>query len=528
MTVSWDRRVVPQWLRSTDPHLRFVRPLAPSSLAGLTPAIEETFARELREFARSPSVGLAADLLRFGFHPDLKNELAAPARMIIENGNAVPEALRRLATALTQDQLQGVSLLEQPRIAASSKAQISSLRKWLADHPKDALTWLDLGRLHASTGNLNSASKAVTTALALSPDSRTILRASSRFFLHAHEPDRALKLLDRSARTPQDPWLLAGHIAISSIVGKPSKYTKKAKLAVMSGRLSPRDLTELASSLATVELESGSNKDAKRLFAVALEDPNENSLAQAEWAGQRLNIELNLPPEWLDNPISSEANYYRLMLSEKLDDALNAAVRWHDDEPFASRPMLAASFISAISGRYLEAAQFARHGLVAEPNSIPLLNNLAFALGAAGEVLEAERQMTRVMHLEGGSHSGHTFANLGMIAYLRGEAELGDQLYEAAARTFKRDKEISEVAVAATFRAHFARTVGAPSANEAIAAAKEMAENSRSPIAISIFRLLIDAAVKDTAPAPKIAGPRKWHYDRSKNVLTFESFKPFG
>lgn len=528
MTVSWERRVIPQWLRSTDPHIRFVRTSVAHAIEPVSPAVEETFVRELWEFSQTPSVGLAADLLRFGFHPALKDQLVPAAKLILQSRERVPDGLYRLASTIVQGNLQGLSLGGHEGLAKSSKTQIHSIRKWLSEHPRDALTWLDLGRLHAALGNTDSAGRAVSAALSLNPNSRTILRASSRFYLHAHDPDRALRLLERSPRTPDDPWLLAGHIAISSIVGRTSKHAKRARQAVLSGRLSPRDVTELASSLATLDLEAGSNKDAKRLFAIALEDPNENSLAQAEWAGQRLNIEPNLPAEWLENPVSSEANYYRFMLANKFSEALNAAVRWHGDEPFASRPMVAASFIAAITGSYEESAQFAREGLIAEPNNTALLNNLAFAMGATGNLLEAERNLARVMSLEDKEPSGHTLANLGMISYLRDEIDLGDQLYDAAIKTFRRKKDIAEAAVAAAFRAHFARVARVPNANEALVAAKHLAEESRSAIALSIFSMLTKSEVANTAPPPRVIGPRRWHFDRQKNLLTFDPPKPLG
>ncbi|MBX3658850.1 MAG: hypothetical protein KF740_10480 [Ramlibacter sp.] len=390
------------------------------------------------------------------------------------------------------------------------------------------MTWLDIGRLHASSGNLLGASRAVRTAHGLAPNSRTVLRSTSRFYLHAREPEQALHVLDEALRTANDPWLMAGHIAISSILRKKSKFIKKARQLVEAGGVRPRELTELASALASLELEAGSIRSARKLFNVALQDPNENSLAQAEWAVSQLNIEPSLPLNWLEGPEVAEASYYRDIAVGDFSAALKDAVRWHDDEPFASRPMLGASFIAGVVGKFDEASSFARQGLLTEPTNIALLNNLAFSTGAQGNISGAEKIVRKIVSLEQPELSGHTIANLGMLAYLRGELSLADSLYEEAMANFRRAKRFEEVAIAGAYKAVFARRANAGNLEKAMSKARELAENSKSNLAISLFKLLLASPIENTAPASIAVPPRKWHYDSSKNVLTFDPPKPLG
>jgi len=77
----------------------------------------------------------------------------------------------------------------------------------------------------------------------------------------------------------------------------------------------------LASAVATIELISGSNKSAKSLFNLSLQAPNDNSLAQIEWASSRLKLDIN--EQALKTPLSYEANaensYKRLRIDESID-----------------------------------------------------------------------------------------------------------------------------------------------------------------------------------------------------------------
>lgn len=531
MTISWQRRVVPQWTKSTDPGIRFLRNNADSRRKRLTPITNsdlEQLEKVTGEFDANPSIGLAADALRFGLLKPDYEKLKAIAKYVLKNHSEAPIGLRRLAEAIDTGDLEKASLHGPLDFKKPVHTAIHDTRRWLSRFPRDSLSWLDLGRLHAAAGNADSARQAVQTALSLSPNNRTILRGTSRFFLHAREPDVALAVLDKTSRTANDPWLMAGHLAISSILGKSSQFTKRAKKIVTSDSLPPHEITELASSLATLELEAGFNKEARKLFNISLSEPNENALAQVQWASKQLNLDPQLPAEWLRNPISSEAGYYHSLLNDHLEEALTSAITWHSDEPFASRPMLGASFIASIFGHFEEASNYARQGLVSEPENAMLLNNLAFSTGAQGDIEAAERIIRKIAALERGELSAHTMANLGMLAYLRGEYGFGMRLYDKAVHVYRRQRRIEEAASAATFHAYFAHKTNAPNADVLLNLAKQVVEESRSRIAKSIFSRLTMTDAKDTAPPIKQIAPRKWNYDQEKNLLIFERHFPLG
>jgi tetratricopeptide (TPR) repeat protein len=533
MSVSWDRRVIPQWVRSIDPQVRFEdkknKHQEDKSFPILDTKQKALFEKAVLEFDIEPTLGVAADALRFGLLGQVNPRLQPAARFILDHQSAVPEGLRLLALATNAGNTTGLNLHGQRIQDTLPNTAIHDSRRWLSRFPNDAMTWLDLGRLHAAAGNTDAAKKAVITALTLCPNSRLIIRGTSRFFLHARQPDVALAILERSKRLEIDPWLIAGHISISSILGKASRFTKKAKRLIDQNSLHPKDSSELASALATLELETGANKEAKKLFNLSLREPNENTLAQVEWASKHLNIRPDLPDEWLSNPISAEAGYYHALFESQFDIALARTLKWHSDEPFASRPMIAASFITAISGELDHAISYAKIGLKTEPENLMLLNNLAFSHGAKGDLAVAENLIKKIVAIEEKKPGAHTLANLGMLSYLRGEHDLGRNLYDLAEKIYLKDKRFEEATAVVCFQAHFARKVSAPDWLTLVNRARATVDKSSSKLAKAVFTKLMNEHTEDADEPPiESATKRKWHYDPDNNILTFEKRYPLG
>ena len=75
--------------------------------------------------------------------------------------------------------------------------------------------------------------------------------------------------------------------------------------------------SELASAVATLELNSSNIKRSKRLFDLSLRSPTENSIAQVAWAS-RQNRSINLGDEYLDIPQHIRGTFLDL-LSAKTD-----------------------------------------------------------------------------------------------------------------------------------------------------------------------------------------------------------------
>ena len=158
----------------------------------------------------------------------------------------------------------------------------------------NSIGWVDMARHYAMLGQLTHAARAMQNGLILAPNSRFILRSAVRLYVHSQDPERALHTLGQSDVISRDPWLRAAEIAVSGLMEKTPPRLRQTRRALRSGSLDHRHVSELASAVATFEMHAGSNKSARRLFNIALEFPTENSVAQADWAAERIHgISLN-------------------------------------------------------------------------------------------------------------------------------------------------------------------------------------------------------------------------------------------
>ena len=151
---------------------------------------------------------------------------------------------------------------------------------------RNPIVWVELARLYTMRGHEHKAEKAILAALHLAPNNRFVLRSATRFFIHKEKFDKALFYLRKAESLKIDPWLISAHIATSSIMGRYSPLIKNGVRLVNSDNFSDYDLTELTSSLGTLEFQDGSFKKAKSFFEKSMKMPNDNSLAQLEWVSK--------------------------------------------------------------------------------------------------------------------------------------------------------------------------------------------------------------------------------------------------
>jgi hypothetical protein len=149
-------------------------------------------------------------------------------------------------------------------------------------YPQNALGWVELALSYTIANDLHRAERAILVALQLAPNNRHVLRAASRFFLHKNDPIRAYDIVARSDAI-NDPWLVASELALAELIDRDTRFYKLG-IGMLGQQMLPRQITELAGSLATKELIEGNKKKARRFFRESMADPNANALAQAEWA----------------------------------------------------------------------------------------------------------------------------------------------------------------------------------------------------------------------------------------------------
>ncbi len=531
MTLSWARRVVPSWdLARSNPRHFATQSGEASAQATVSTATEAArISKAVSEFEAHPTLGLASDVLRFSNMVGVADgRLDSAAAYVLKQTASVPEGLYRTADSVLRKVKGSLPSVEMDFDAGETVAlSIRRLRAWLRIYNRDGLAWSDLARSLAANGNNEGARRAITTALFINPNSRLVLRNATRFHLHNKDPERALHLLHHHERTKTDPWLMAGHIAISSIVGKESKLLKRGRHLIEAKRLTAADATELASSIATLELQSGATRVAKKLFNISLVSPNQNTLAQIEWASNQLKLVPDLPVHWLNFPDSAEAGYYRAIFDGDFSTALTRAIGWCQYEPFASRPLIAASFLSSMQGDHHSAVEYAKKGLATEPQDITLLNNLLFAVANDSAAYDLDSLVHQIWSLERKEPDPQTLANFGMLAYLSGELQKGSMLYEAAWTQSRRKNLHEQAANILSFQAHFSDLAGSPDATTIKARAASAVKATALPLSDAVFKhLFLSIAERDVKPASRTKLSAAWNYDAASNTLTFDKRIP--
>ena len=532
MRSRWDRRVIPRW-RSSGVSASLLESM-PTKTGPKPTVLKEgvlnDLAAKVRDWSENPRMGVAADLLNFAHLRDANDLLIEPARYLIALGEDLPPQLSAIAAQIVGGQQQTTEGWKD----IGCQREISRLRKLLAVNPRDAIALIDMARFYAALGQNERADRAVSTAVALQPHHRFILRSASRFFVHNGDPEQALHILNKSARTKGDPWLLASHIAIETILERSPTQIKRARTIIESYMFSPQHLSELGVALATLHVNSGQMKIGKKLFNQALVTPNDNAVAQAVWAATEFSMPINIRPEWLSDRFSFEANYYALSQDGRYQEALKAAVGWFEDEPFSSRPLRGAAFSASVLGRYTDAEDCLRQALMLDPGDIECQNNLVFALAGQNRLAEAAELLSTIRQAESerGSLSGHTLANIGMFFYRSGDIDLGRQYYGDAVTLLDSQKKRDSKDLASAFWVREAQLSGDPKLPEILTSIKPALQKSDSPAAKAVLTRTLKGNFLEeessSESSPIIRSAIKWEHDAKRNVLLIQKKDPFG
>ncbi|WP_454871864.1 hypothetical protein [Paraburkholderia xenovorans] len=506
------RRVVPRW-RSSAVTARTAEAWTKRPKVAVSYADE--VASKAREFEADHSVPIAAELMYLASEAGDSDTAKRAASVIIENAGKIgPSQLVRSAKRV-------LDVADEQALEAPAADFIREARKLLAVDYRNPVLLMDVARALTVKRQEASARRYVRAAVALAPQSRFIVRAAARYYLHIGEYEIAHDVLSRSPLLKSDPWVQASEIAIATVRGRTSSLAKQKSRLLSEEKHTAPDVSELASAVATVELLSGADKRAKILFQKALLHPNDNSLAQVEWAATKLKLIVD--DSALRTPLSYEANSSNAYRKLMVEEAIAWARRWQEDEPFASRPYDSLCYLYSLDGQFAAAQAVAEGSVEMDGGHNYSSNlNLLFCKIQNGELDQAFRELMLLAgRPDAKRHATHLLANAGALAYATGEFERGKQFYERAIRAARSRNDPRSEALA---RAFFARTASAsadPSAAAIIAEAATSVERLPSPGAIYVMRSLVDADRKrqlEEKASARVA-KRKWEWDMATNTL---------
>ena len=258
-----------------------------------------------------------------------------------------------------------------------TSASISLLRTIVTNYPRNSLAWSELARQYALSGSLDKAKKAMMVAYQLSDGHRYIVRNSVRLAFHLREPDLAFYFANiQNAQV--DPWLAAALVSSSKASDRSVPYWRRLRTLLSNDNFSQFSKSELASSIATVMVEGGENKLARKMFQQSIVEPTENSLAQFVWASRTDEVLRRQVNVSVGHEQAFEASAWLEFYSGHWQESLEHTSKWMDIERFSVAPYVHGSYVSSVVGDYERVISIAKLGLTCNPEDAMLLNNRAY------------------------------------------------------------------------------------------------------------------------------------------------------
>ena len=477
------RRIIPRWrsFASANSAEEFAHHLRPPAFSV---EHDSNFLRVQSEWIDNNSIENAIELLSYGFVLNNPQSAIGAADYLLKHQDDVSGAVIQLAKSVSgiADDETGKNdnhLCDKQLVLPSSVyRQIHALKTRLTEWPRHPILWVDLSLLYTSLGEDVKAVRAMRIALNIAPENRFVIRSAARLAIHLRDPEYAIRILSYNSQCGNDPWLLAADISFNTILKKSSKYIKKANYIVKDQIYPYPHITELASALGTLELLNGSNKKAIKYFEKSLVAPNDNSLAQAEWAYSRLNRtrtrETRIPPG------SYEANARHAVRLGEWNDALMNCIGWAWDEPFSSSPCATGSFLStSVFEDFQLGLEFCEQGLRANPEDNDLINNKTVCLANLGYLDRAINTFRTMGDIDKKSPLAvSSVATAGLLEYRRGNLDEGRNLYKEAMTIAEKNNHKNHSIMAALYLANEEIRANGDHAEEYTKQAQSLAEKT--------------------------------------------------
>lgn len=495
------RRIVPRWrdfsLTVGKAELLPLDILKPHDFLQVGLEFEE----KKKDWEQEKGIVFASDLIGAAVALGRDKDAIEAARYILKRPNEVPHAVLNLADSLirrTNSVVEQDLSKEVTEPQDKSRLRIRQLRARINADPRNAIAHVDVARIYANLGLKKQAKTSIDRALLLAPNSRFVVRSAARFMVHIHEPERALSIVRNHERLAQDPWLLSAEIALSSVAGRGSRVAKRARKLVDDRHFSESQVTELASALASIELEHGDRRQSKKLFGLSLEVPTDNAVAQAEWASRTNHIEL-IEPKHLEVARAFEARAFEAFNDADLKRTYNYSLVWLLDEPFSSRPVDLASFVASVGlEEYKLAVDICRAGIAANVSNQGVRNSLIYSLAMAGD-LQGANQEFELIDLA----SANTVEKIcllatgGLLAYRGGNALQGREAYTNAIRAAQAARLTEMATRAKIFWAREEARLNTPEAKSIYQSAADEAKKLPKSTANELVKKILGKIVAD-------------------------------
>lgn len=447
-----DRRVIPNW-RS----FKKTAVLGELDNSGTDPKESirsiitiEDYIEDWRHHKTFPHAG---DLLSSAIVNGVTNnaQVLEAAQFILSNNSiATPSQISLAEQFVAKDETEHTDKLEKITIENFASLvdpkliwkKIKVIKTSIALYPYNPISYTELSRQYSIVGQQEKALRAMRIALNLSTENRFMLRSASRLFAHYEDIDFAHDILRKSRLTGIDPWVTSAEISLATLRGRSSRFLKRGMDIINSNNFSSSSISELASSIGTIELLEGNLKKSRQLFRKSLICPNDNTLAQIEWASSKEpSIKIDVNDYHVKHNFEAQALEY--FHTNHLTECLDSTFRWFLDMPFSKRPvMLGAHIANALLDDQEKSRDFLKAGLISHPNDPQIINNLVYSLALENKLEEARMYMSKVADDPDGAADITKIclrATRGLLCFRSGVPEMGRKLYLEA---IEKSKEI--------------------------------------------------------------------------------------
>jgi tetratricopeptide (TPR) repeat protein len=437
-----DRHIIPNW-RSFKNTAKLGE-LNGSKSIKLDSSFRPDISDLLDDWEGDKSMGMAGDILGAALVCNQESNQAVReiSKYVLKNSELASKAIIQAANNVLKPKSDTIELnfdINSPNLFDDKTnlfeihAKINGLKRELIKNSINPINWIEIARYYSILGQEKKAEQAIRNALFLSPENRFIIRSAARFFVHIGDHEFAHDIVRKSELTKHDPWLMATEISLATLRERNSRFAKSGFHIVESGGFHPFNITELAGSLATLEMKNSSIKQSKKLFQQSLVKPNDNSLAQAEWASQE---DKKLTP--INSSNFQLVNSFEALAREhseqkKWQESIDFSKKWFFDLPFSKMSVLFGNEIASSKLKdHNQAVEIAKLGLISHPNDPQLLNNIIYSLCVQNKMEDAEKYLSSVRKEDMSSNDDSGIcltATKGLYFFRKGYHEMGRQLY---------------------------------------------------------------------------------------------------
>jgi len=447
------RHIIPRW---NDIHisttLRETTPLQKTSKLSADIATNdlEYFKSLLVEWKDSKSLPLAIEILTCSNLIENSiidiSDITAYAKYRLSTMDTIPELLRDIVDVPCGS--------DSPHILAIDsfpEKQISRIRKSLINAPRNTLNWCELARNYLILGQNEKSKKALSVALQLSPNHRSVLRAVAAFFAHTGDYDIGLSILRKSPILRYDPWVLSSEIALTNECGYSSKLVKTGIQMLDDSNINPAALSELAGELSTMDFQNGDIRKGRKKLQVAKVIPHENAVAQMTWIDQNVYKIGEIIAD-IEEPIYNyEAEAKRSIADNDWTRAIDIIEHWQAYQPFSREPAMDGSYIAAdFLNNQKQAMHILEIGIRSNPHDLSLLNNYVYSLIMDNQLELAQKSLNQIFaSILNAKENVSIIATHGLYCFRTGDITAGRTLYQKAI-ALANCRGIGELALRAT------------------------------------------------------------------------------